>query len=329
MRGLLAVLISAFLFCGQPMAAQMNEITGAVAYTEKILFDYTKDGNRNNVQFWLKFNGSPSIGDPEEAGYKPESGAINYYLVDMDNKKEVDNWLMGFSIMDEPPPSGPYPMTDIRVSGNRATFSAFGMRWTVVDGGEGYARDTVTIDDGFKSRTMNMYGGDLSVLTADAATVAANKSCAECHKQQTTEMSAKGGKHAAMGCEECHVGHPPEEEHSYVACTECHEPHSDDMAENSCGQCHRAHAATKVTYSYDVSPQYCIACHRESADILARSRSKHSNISCVLCHQETHKATVTCQHCHGGVHPEHVMKNTDICGACHKTAHDLESGREK
>jgi predicted CXXCH cytochrome family protein len=329
MRGLLAVIFCQLVLCGPLLAAQQSEIIGAVAYTEIIQFDYTKDGARNNVQFWLEFKGSPVLGDPEDAGYKPESGAIHYYLFDMDNKKQVDNWLMGFSMMEEPPPSGPYPMTDIHVNGNTATFSAFGMSWTVIDGGEGYTEDVVTIDDGFKSRKMKMHGGDLSVNTTDVAAIATNKSCTECHKIPTTNMLATGGKHATMSCEECHVGHPPEEEHSYTGCMECHEPHSAEMGEESCAHCHRAHTATKVAYSYNMPSQYCVACHQESMDVLAASQSKHSGIACALCHQETHKATVSCQHCHGGPHPEHVMKKIGICAACHHTAHDLESARVK
>jgi hypothetical protein len=329
MKILLAALFCQLVFFCQLTAAQLPEISGAVAYTEMFQFDYTKDGTRNRVQFWLEFKGSPALGKPGEAAYKPESGAIYYYLVDMDNEKQVDNWLMGFSMMEGPPPSGPYPINNIAIRGNTATFTAFGMKWTVVDGGEGYAKDTVRIDDGFKSRKMKMYGGDLSVLTTDMAAVAENKSCAECHKKPTTDMWAAGGKHATMSCGECHVGHPPEEEHSYTACMECHEPHSDEMGEESCAHCHRAHTAAKVTHSYNVPSQYCVACHQDAADELAASRSKHSDIACVRCHQETHKNSVTCQYCHGGSHPEHVMKKTGICAACHHTAHDLESARAK
>ena len=47
---------------------------------------------------------------------------------------------MGFSMMEGPPPSGPYPMTDIQIRENMAMFTAFGMRWTVIDGGEGMPR---------------------------------------------------------------------------------------------------------------------------------------------------------------------------------------------
>jgi hypothetical protein len=70
---------------------------------------------------------------------------------------------MGFTMMEGPPPSGPYPMTNLVIDGNTARFEAFDMKWTVVDGGEGYTQDRVTVDDGFKPRDMKMHDGDLRV----------------------------------------------------------------------------------------------------------------------------------------------------------------------
>lgn len=325
----LAALISTLLFCSPLEAAQLDEITGAVAYTDEFQFDYTKDGVRKRVQFWLQFTGSPSLGNLEDATHKPESGAVYYYLVDLDNKKKVDNWLMGFSMMEEPPPSGPYPMTNIQVQGNTAKFTAFGMNWTVVDGGEGFRADTVTVDDGFTTRKMKLFAGDLRVIDVELEAIAEFNDCADCHEKQATALMARGGKHTTVGCAECHVGHPPEEEHSYIGCMECHEPHSDQMDEDSCAQCHRAHTATDVQYAYDVPSAYCFACHAETADVLASSRSKHSTIDCVRCHQDRHTATSTCQYCHGGPHPQHVMTKPGICAACHQTAHALQSARER
>ena len=332
MKVLLAALFCHLVFCSHLTAAQLTEFTGAVAYTEIMEFDYTKDGTRNRVQFWLEFKGSPALGKKGETGYKPESGAIYYYLVDVENRKKVDNWLMGFSMMEGPPPSGPYPMNNIDINGNTVTFAAFGMKWTVIDGGEGYEKDTVKIDDGFRVKDMKMFGGDLRIVNAGMEALAPGQDCMncyECHEGPAKEMIVKGGEHAKMGCGECHVGHPPDMKHSYKACTECHDPHSDQMAEDSCGQCHRAHTATEVAYAYNVPSEYCHACHGEDAEVLASSRSKHSDIACALCHQEKHKAVSECQYCHGAPHPQHVMKKKDICGACHHTAHDLESAREK
>ena len=195
MKILLAVFFSWGLFCGQVMAAQPNEITGAVAYTEAIQFDYSKDGVRNKVQFWLEFKGIPTLGDPDEAGYQPESGAIYYYLVDVDNKKKVDNWLMGFSMMEGPPPSGPYPMTDITINGNMAIFKAFGKTWTVIDGGDGYSNDTVTVNDGFSTREMGLFAGDMKIVGTVTEAPRAIQHALKCHKGQTCVMRSKGGRH--------------------------------------------------------------------------------------------------------------------------------------
>ena len=329
MRVFLIVLICQIVLCCPVLADQQPEITGAVAYTEIMKFDYTKDGILNQVQFWLKFKGSSAIGEPGEAGYIPESGAIYYYLVDVELKKQVDNWLMGFSMMEGPPPSGPYPIKKIDIKGNQAHFEAFGMKWTIIDGGADYTKDTVTIDDGFRVRDMKLYSGDLKILNARIADYTNYKECLECHASSADKMIAKGGKHNEMGCGECHIGHPPDVKKPYKACMECHEPHSDQMAEDACGQCHRAHIATEVTYAFNVPSEYCAACHQDASGELAASRSKHSDMDCALCHQERHTTTANCQYCHGGTHPEHVMKKTDICAACHHNAHDLESARAK
>jgi len=163
------IMLVAALLCllvGVPPAAPAqapSEISGAVAYTEILRFDYTKDGIRNLVQFWLEFKGRGAVGKPGEPGYKPAGGAIWYYLFDVERKQKVTNWLMGFTMMEGPPPSGPYPMTNLVIDGNTARFEAFDMKWTVVDGGEGYTQDRVTVDDGFKARDMKMYDGDIRV----------------------------------------------------------------------------------------------------------------------------------------------------------------------
>ena len=152
------LVLSPYALAGAP-----SEISGAVAYTEILRFDYTKDGIRNLVQFWLEFKGSVAVGKPGEPGYKPAEGAIWYYLFDVERKQKVTNWLMGFTMMEGPPPSGPYPMTNLVIDGNTARFEAFDMKWRVIDGGEGYTQDRVTVDDGFKARDMKMYDGDIRV----------------------------------------------------------------------------------------------------------------------------------------------------------------------
>lgn len=160
---LLALLLCLLSGLRLAFAQAPSEISGAVAYTEVVRFDYTKDGVRNPVQFWLDFKGRAASGRPGEPSYKPAEGTIWYYLFDVEKKQKVANWLMDFNMMSGPPPSGPYPMTDLVIEGRTARFQAFDMKWTVVDGGEGFAKDRVTVDDGFKPRDMKMYDGDIRV----------------------------------------------------------------------------------------------------------------------------------------------------------------------
>ena len=153
------------LVAGAARAAERSTLSGAVAYTDIIRFDYTKDGVRNRVQFWLEFTGKTAVGSPGEPGYLPEEGSIYYYLLDVDNNRKVTNWLMGFSMVSEPTPSGPYPITNLVIDGKTARFDAFNRKWIVTDGGPDFKRDTVLVDDGYKPKPMKMYGGDLTITS--------------------------------------------------------------------------------------------------------------------------------------------------------------------
>jgi hypothetical protein len=329
MRALFVCFVLLLCAAHSVIAAEPAGISGAVAYTEIIRFDYTKDGIKNRVQFWLEFKGQSAAGKPGEPDVKPGEGAIYYYLYDVERKEKVSNWLMGFSMMEGPPPSGPYPMTNLVIEDSTARFEAFGMKWTVFDGGEGYAKDRVTVDDGFKPRDMKMYDGNLKVVSAQPMGTSKDQACTGCHSDPAKNMSTRGGKHNTMGCEDCHVGHPPEVKKPVPPCTQCHSSHSPDMTEAACSKCHKAHTASVVAYAYNLSPTYCALCHEKAAGTLAASRSRHTVLGCALCHPEKHKATVDCGHCHGAPHPSHVMKKIGMCAGCHNTAHDLHSARTR
>lgn len=144
-------------------AGQAPELSGAVAYTEVLRFDYDQDRVTSRVQFWLEFRGRTEAATAGAVADQAPEGQIFYYLADLDKKVSVPRWHMGFSMMEEPPPSGPYPMKNLSIEGNKASFEAFGMKWTVIDGGEGHTADRVTVDDGFRVKEMKMYGGDLRV----------------------------------------------------------------------------------------------------------------------------------------------------------------------
>ena len=155
-------LAGALAFASHAPAADVPELRGGIAYTGVHRFDYNKDGNRNRVQFFLIFKARAAVGKKGEPGYRPEKGTLTYRVYDLDTGKQVDNWSNGFN-MGFPSSDRPYPLTDIAIDGKRATFDGMGMKWTIVDGGEGWEKDTVETDDGTRKRTMRTHAGDLKV----------------------------------------------------------------------------------------------------------------------------------------------------------------------
>jgi hypothetical protein len=163
MKIFIRVIIVLFTLLAAASAAERMEITGAVAYTDVLRYDYTGDGKRNRVQFWMEFSGHPAIGAPGDPGYQPESGSIRYYLQDTDTGTKVMKWRKGLD-MEGAPKDAPLPMTNISIKGNTARFEAFGMKWTVTDGGEGYMEDKIVVDDGYKTlETKKLYNGDIRI----------------------------------------------------------------------------------------------------------------------------------------------------------------------
>lgn len=160
---LVAALAAPLALAPAASAAEAPELKGGVAYTGVHRFDYNRDGNRNRVQFFLIFKARPAVGKKGEPGFAPEEGTLTYRVYDLDTGKQVDNWANGFN-MGFPPSDRPYPLTDIVVDGKTATFEGMGMKWTIVDGGEGYEKDTVETDDGTRKRKMRTYAGDLKVV---------------------------------------------------------------------------------------------------------------------------------------------------------------------
>jgi hypothetical protein len=147
----------------QVLAASPAELTGAVAYTEVMNYDYDQDGRIDKVQFWAEFHGRPATGKPDTPSYRPEAGEILFYLYDLERKKKILDWLQ-FS-MAALPPNKPFPMTRILINGNRARFEANGVEYILVDGGKGYVHDRVTVNDGLRERQIRLYDGDIRIST--------------------------------------------------------------------------------------------------------------------------------------------------------------------
>ena len=310
-------------------------VSGELAFSETLVFDYDRDGTQNRVQFWIDFEARPAPGEPSP---RVTSGSLTYYVFDLDSKQRVDDWMIGFNMTmggGFPRAGESYPLTNVRITGKKAQFDLAGTSFTMIDGGDSFAEDTIEVSDHNGVRTGRFYGGDVRVvpdpLAAQLLDIEANRECNECHEDAAASMAAVGGPHREFECTSCHTEHPPDVEGVVVpACLECHDSHSEVMTAASCVQCHAGHDVTRVVHTVAMPDSYCGACHDDVVDTLRASRSLHMGVKCVLCHQQQHAAQPkACGFCHRGTHPQHVMQSPDRCRDCHGTAHDIESGRER
>ena len=136
-------------------------IRGAVAYTDVLRYDYTGDGKRNRVRFWMEFDGHSARGTPGTPRYVPAGGTMRYFLRDEDDNTKVLKWRQGLDMVGAPR-DVPVPMTDLVFEGKTAKFEAFGVRWTITDDGDGYPNDKIYVNDGFRTVVpTKLYAGNL------------------------------------------------------------------------------------------------------------------------------------------------------------------------
>jgi hypothetical protein len=308
-------------------------VSGELAFSDAIVFDYDRDGAQERVQFWIEFEARPAPGEPspEVAG-----GSLTYFVFDLDSEQRVDDWLLGFNMTmggGFPRAGESYPLTNVRIEGKKAQFDLAGTSFTIIDRGDSWEDDSIEVRDHNGTRSARFYGGDVRVVpdpdAAQPLDIKANRKCNACHDDAAATIAAGGGPHRELECADCHTEHPPDVEGVVVpACLECHESHSEAMAAASCAECHAGHEVTRVAHTAAMPNSYCVPCHGDVVDTLETSRSLHMGVDCVLCHQREHSAKAKgCDYCHRGTHPQHVMRSPDRCQDCHNTAHDIERGR--
>jgi hypothetical protein len=318
---------------GTPSAAGPS-VSGELAFSDAILFDYDRDGKQERVQFWIEFEARPA---PGETSPEVESGSLTYYVFDLESGQRVDDWLLGFNMTmggDFPRASESYPLTNVRIDGKKAQFDLAGTSFTILDRGDSWEDDSIQVRDHNGQRDARFYGGDVRVVPdplalAEPVTIAANRECNKCHNDAAVTIAVGGGPHAEFACADCHTQHPPDVKGTVVpACLECHESHSEAMNETTCVECHAGHDVAKAVHTATMPDSYCAPCHAGVVETLRASRSLHMGVQCVLCHRKEHGGPATsCTFCHRRTHPEHVMQNEEICASCHGTAHDIHSGR--
>ena len=166
MRRLVACLVVTLAVAVNALAQQPLQVTGSVWYTTVYRFDYSKDGHKNAVRFYIELKLRPAVGKEGEPGYRAEEGYVHYYVYDEEKKQRVEKWLEGFGMLNHDAVEADHPATNIAITGNTATFEALRMKWTVVVGGTGYQSDSITVDDGFRKKPLKLYAGGLQIAPA-------------------------------------------------------------------------------------------------------------------------------------------------------------------
>lgn len=170
--------------------------------------------------------------------------------------------------------------------------------------------------------------------------------CIKCHVEPSVQIAEHGGGHrTALGCFDCHIGHPPVTEAVIPACADCHAPSAHaHYALDDCGRCHVTHAPgieALAQVNADV-PAVCFTCHQDVAVELQELPSMHADMACTDCHLRHGLAAgdfMQCMQCHEphadtmvyadciGCHAPHQptdyrwSANTPVqqCAACHAT----------
>ena len=165
--------------------------------------------------------------------------------------------------------------------------------------------------------------------------------CAMCHIAPPADLAASGGKHKDVGCEGCHVGHPPKVKKPIPQCSDCHGGKA-HYELKGCLACHKnPHRPMIISYEGNVT-EACATCHTQQIDQLRSNKSKHTALDCSFCHDvhrkipectqchERHSSEMTaadCEKCHKPHMPAVVTYAADIpskdCGACHSQAISL------
>ena len=139
--------------------------------------------------------------------------------------------------------------------------------------------------------------------------------CVKCHSGPVNDMKNAGGRHRAVPCVGCHVGHPPAVKKPIEKCSKCHlSARKAHFELENCLHCHKnPHMPLNMSLT---DKDVCLNCHTQQDVQLRENKSRHSSIDCAACHP-VHRQVPQCIQCHKGkTHFE--LKD---CLNCHMSGH--------
>ena len=144
--------------------------------------------------------------------------------------------------------------------------------------------------------------------------------CVHCHPKQPATIEAHGAKHKTeVGCQDCHVEHPPLGASAVPECSMCHSGESHYELEG-CSSCHSdTHAPLDLKLEGDITGP-CLTCHQQQGKEVKDHPSAHTDVACSECHT-AHRMVPECMVCHEK-HTEDMEFKT--CLSCHPVHMPLE-----
>jgi len=127
-----------------------------VAYAKPMQFDYDRDGKMNDIQMWA----SVKI-ERTKDGY---SGYLRRYMKDVKNGKAVLGYA-DINMLPDQPYGEKIPVSEVQHRGRTVMFKAGSKHYILVDGGKGYQNDTIIVNDGNRDYLVELYAGDVKVVT--------------------------------------------------------------------------------------------------------------------------------------------------------------------
>ena len=164
-----------------------------------------------------------------------------------------------------------------------------------------------------------------SAAAVDMAALS-NDDCVKCHLEAVKDVDAHGAAHGAMGCQDCHLEHPPMGTNVIPACSLCHSPDdSDHYKLDNCAGCHYPHHPLDIDFSAqsNVKPA-CLSCHPSQGQEMEAHPSMHAQLDCNACHSGHGLGEgqyMNCLDCHSGHSDTMVVAD---CTKCHKAHSPVE-----